>query len=110
MRTALDTGNRRRIVGTQLGDTATPSLRYSALWSDGTDGCIWWPRCTEDELRAKIGELWPSMRLRQMTGDRRALGDNASGSGSRLRGRERDPLLLPVERGHPSAGVVGELL
>jgi hypothetical protein len=68
MRGALLDGNRRRIVATQLGDTATPTLRYSALWNAGNDGCVWYPRCTESELRAKVGELWPAMRLRQMTG------------------------------------------
>ncbi len=68
MRDALMNQNRRRLVGTQLGDTNWPHLRYSALWNAGTEGCVWWPMCTEDQARAKTKELWGSMRLRQMTG------------------------------------------
>jgi hypothetical protein len=68
MRTAIETGNRRRLAAAQLGDTATPGLYYSGLWDAGVAGCVWWPMCTETELRAKTAELWPTMRLRQMTG------------------------------------------
>jgi hypothetical protein len=68
MRAALDHGNRRRLVGTQLGDTKWPHLRYSALWNADQYGCVWWPLCTEAELRLKTSELWGSMRLKQMTG------------------------------------------
>jgi hypothetical protein len=68
MRAALVSGNRRRLVGTQLGDTQWQNLRYGALWNADQRGCVWWPICTEVELRQKTAELWPSMRLRQMSG------------------------------------------
>lgn len=66
MRDALINGNRRHLVGTQLGDTKYAHLRYSALWNQGTQAQVWWPLCTEQQVRDKTAELWGSMRLKEM--------------------------------------------
>ena len=44
----------------------TKSVRYSCLWNASTKAQVWWPNCSEEQLRAKTGELWGSMRLEYM--------------------------------------------
>jgi hypothetical protein len=68
MRNALVNGNRRHLVGVQLGDTSWPKLRLSGLWNVGTQSQVWWPMCSEQQFRDKTGELWGSMRIKQLRG------------------------------------------
>ncbi len=68
MRNALVNGNRRPLVGVQLGDTSWQNLRFSGLWNAGNQSQVWWPMCSEQQFRDKIGELWGSMRIKQLRG------------------------------------------
>lgn len=68
MRNALVNGNRRHLVGVQLGDTSWPNLRFSGLWNAGTQPQVWGPMCSEQQFRDKTSELWGSMRIKQLRG------------------------------------------
>jgi hypothetical protein len=56
MRGALTDGNRRRLVGAQLGDTSEPSVRICAVWSPNTKGQGYSWGLTVDALKAKHAE------------------------------------------------------
>ncbi len=54
------------LFSAELPLSAAKKIRYSGLWNAGTEAQVWWPNCSEQQLRAKTSELWGSMRLAYM--------------------------------------------
>jgi hypothetical protein len=37
-------------------------VRFSAIWRPSTSAQVWWPLCTQEQVRQKTDDIWSSMR------------------------------------------------